>query len=73
MHSSLTMDRLMEAANRRHYSLDNPGFCIACGAQQNNCEPDAVNYKCDNCGEKAVAAPESLLLQMHVAPNSDAK
>lgn len=32
----------------------NQGFCIACAHEQYGCEPDAVRYECDNCGEHLV-------------------
>ena len=27
------------------------GICFSCGALRDNCEPDAENYQCDECGE----------------------
>lgn len=61
IHPSLTPERLIEAAERRSFALDNPGFCTACGEEQEGCEPDARNYKCECCGELRVCAPEVLL------------
>lgn len=44
------MDRAMEAAENDELV----GFCMSCGTERNGCEPDAENYKCDECGERNV-------------------
>ena len=62
MHKSLTADRVMEAVERQFTSCDNPGFCIACGAETDGCEPDARGYECDDCGEPKVYGAEELLI-----------
>ena len=33
------------------------GFCLACRAPRECCEPDASAYPCDECGEHAVYGP----------------
>ncbi|WP_084397064.1 MULTISPECIES: hypothetical protein [Hyphomonadaceae] len=33
------------------------GFCLACRAPRECCEPDASAYRCDECGEHAVYGP----------------
>ncbi|RAN37782.1 hypothetical protein [Hyphomonas sp. GM-8P] len=33
------------------------GFCLACRAPRECCEPDAQRYRCDECGEHAVYGP----------------
>ena len=38
------------------------GLCTVCGEEQEGCEPDARNYKCDACGAKAVYGAEELLI-----------
>jgi ferredoxin len=38
------------------------GFCIACGACRDGCEPDAREYECEECGEHKVYGAEELLL-----------
>lgn len=50
-HPSITDERIIEAIERSMTTLDNPGFCIACGEEADNVEPDARNYECDYCGE----------------------
>lgn len=52
----------MNAVNRRNTTLDNPGFCLACGDDADNCEPDARKYKCESCGERQVYGAEELLV-----------
>jgi hypothetical protein len=47
MHKSITLARVTRAVERSHNSLDNPGFCKACGKSADGCEPDARNYECD--------------------------
>ena len=41
---------------------DNLGFCILCGAECFNIEPDGCNLPCESCGEKGVFGAEQLLL-----------
>jgi hypothetical protein len=62
IHPSITIERLMEATQREMTTLDNPGFCIACGHEQEGCEPDARNYECESCGEKQVFGAAELLI-----------
>lgn len=58
------MEKVMAAVMRRNSSLDNPGFCIACGNEQEGCEPDARNYECEECGALKVFGAEGLLLMV---------
>jgi predicted amidophosphoribosyltransferase len=64
MHPSVTIDRIIEAVERRDTSLDNPGICIACGADADGCEPDAENYVCESCEEPQVFGAEQLLIMV---------
>lgn len=64
IHKSVTLDRVMEAVQRKHTALDNPGFCIACGHEQDGCEPDARNYECESCSERQVFGAEELFMIM---------
>ena len=63
-HKSLTDDVIMEACDRRNRSLDNPGFCIYCGCENDGCEPDAREYECEACGERQVYGCEELLMEI---------
>lgn len=65
MHKSITADRIIEAVERHMTTLDNPGFCIACGEDAEGVEPDARGYECEHCGEPRVYGAEELLL--HIA------
>jgi hypothetical protein len=64
IHPSITVERVMEAVERHNSSLDNPGFCVACGEDAEGVEPDARRYECEVCGAKAVYGAEELLLHM---------
>ena len=66
LHKSITTKRILRAATRQMFGLDNPGFCIKCGCENDGCEPDARRYRCESCGAMAVYGAEELLLM--VAP-----
>lgn len=42
------------------------GFCLACGADQEGCEPDAREYRCESCGAREVYGAEELLVMGEV-------
>ena len=64
LHPTLTLARIMAACERHVSSLDDPGFCVACGADAEGIEPDAAGYRCDACGDMAVYGAEELLLRL---------
>lgn len=65
-HASLSFERICEAARRQISTLDDPGFCLACGHEATGCEPDACEYECDNCGEsKVYGASELVIMAIH--------
>ncbi len=64
MHSSITVERVSEAVYRRMTTLDNPGFCLDCGADADGCEPDARHYRCESCGLRAVFGADEILLMI---------
>ena len=64
LHKSLTMERIARAVEEQMVGLENPGFCIACGADADGCEPDARGYECEECGKHTVYGAEELLLVM---------
>ena len=45
-------------ANARDYI----GWCLACGAERKNCEPDARKYQCDECDTFNVYGAEELVI-----------
>jgi hypothetical protein len=63
-HASVTCSRITDAIARHHTTLDNPGICLACGADAEGCEPDACEYTCEVCGECAVYGAEELGLML---------
>lgn len=60
----VTEDMIIDACERRLSSLDNPGFCLACGFEQDGCEPDAREYVCEACGETEVFGCEELMMEI---------
>lgn len=60
IHRSITISRVFEAVKRYQSSLDNPGFCIACGKEIDGVEPGARRYECYSCNEKTVYGAEEL-------------
>jgi predicted RNA-binding Zn-ribbon protein involved in translation (DUF1610 family) len=65
-HPKVTDEAITEAMERRHKTLDDPGFCLACGNEVHGVEPDARRYLCEACGERQVYGIEELL--MEIAP-----
>lgn len=43
---------------------DGIGFCVECGAETGDVEPDARRNICDVCGQPSVYAADILLLMM---------
>ena len=44
------------------YDESSTGLCLACGAERDCCEPDAENYKCEECGKRQVFGVPQLLI-----------
>ena len=65
-HPTITEARVLEACQRHMTSLDDPGFCLACGNEQGGCEPDARRYRCEACGESQVYGAEELAMMIVV-------
>jgi hypothetical protein len=63
-HPSITREKVSEAVRRYDTSLDNPGFCNACGAEVDGCEPDMRHGECELCGEREVFGAMELLFWM---------
>lgn len=64
VHHSITAERVCAAVGRQMTSLDDPGFCTACGADAHGVEPDADGIECEGCGAMAVQGAENLLLHL---------
>lgn len=58
---TLELQRLLDAIERYNRTLDNPGFCRACGAEVEGVEPDARNEECEECGAMEVYGGEECL------------
>ena len=64
MHTSITLERVIAAVEAQYGGTDNPGFCRACGADHDACEPDAENYECHECGARGVDGAENILMSI---------
>ena len=63
LHPDVTMERVIEAVEDAQTSLENPGFCLACGEEASGVEPDAREYECEVCGKPTVYGAEEILVQ----------
>lgn len=55
----LDIDAVIAAAENEEEYI---GFCVACGAEQYDVEPDARRYECDACGKPKVYGAQEILL-----------
>jgi len=60
----VTLKKVTAAVRRAQRSLDNPGFCIACGEEAEGVEPDARGNECEHCGANKVYGAEELLIEL---------
>lgn len=70
MHPAITQERVIEAVQRQLTTLDNPGFCVACGEEAMGCEPDMREGRCENCGEPKVYGAEELMFHLQASAGS---
>jgi len=54
----------MRLAEDNLLGTSNDGLCIKCGSVQGGCEPDARNYKCEDCGERKVFGAEEAVMML---------
>lgn len=54
----VTIDQIIRAVEED----DMTGFCLACGEEAFNVEPDARRYVCESCGEHKVYGAAELLI-----------
>jgi hypothetical protein len=64
IHSSLSFDRVFSAAQDSMFGMGTTGFCLACGSDQEGCEPDMKNGKCEACEERKIMGAEDLLIML---------
>jgi hypothetical protein len=57
---TFTLEQIAEASELQ------AGYCIACGAMCECCEPDAREYQCDDCKQLQVYGAEELMLMGRV-------
>jgi predicted amidophosphoribosyltransferase len=57
---SITFERVEAALHR-----DNHGFCLGCGHEQHECEPDARRLQCEVCGEPLVYGAQELYFMLY--------
>ena len=62
----MIIERTAEQMEEAMFGLDNPGVCLACGAEASGCEPDARNYKCEVCGKYEVFGLEEALMMGNI-------
>lgn len=60
----ISRKRVLAAVEAEMFGRENPGFCLACGADADGCEPDAREYECESCGERKVYGAAEVLLMM---------
>lgn len=60
----ITRSRIRAAVESQLFGLENPGICCNCGADHDSCEPDAREYTCEECGERAVFGASELLFDV---------
>ena len=63
-HESITVDRVMAAAEAQMFGTEDDGFCISCGERHMGCEGDARNYKCEYCEEEEVYGAQELMFYL---------
>lgn len=66
VHPDVTPERVIDAVERHQTTLDNPGFCVKCGAEADSVEPDARGYECESCGEPGVYGAEELIFALNI-------
>ena len=64
LHESITIERIEEAIHDAEYDLNHTGFCLHCGNEQEDIEPDAVWYTCYECGAPGVMGAEYIMTHM---------
>lgn len=58
----IAMSRVTEVLE----SDESTGFCLSCGADQEGCEPDARECRCESCGAREVYGAEEVLVMGEV-------
>ena len=53
----------VSAEDFKEYQDSYIGVCESCHALRDECEPDAENYECEECGEESVVGMEWALMK----------
>jgi hypothetical protein len=53
--------RILDRAMQIVEDDENLGICLKCESERDGCEPDARNYKCEDCGEREVYGASEIL------------
>jgi hypothetical protein len=61
---NLTEDDILAAVEESTFGLSDVGFCLDCGAERYQTEPDARNYPCEECGKRNVYGAQEILLSL---------
>jgi len=56
-------DVILAAAEESMFGMQSLGFCLACGEESGQIEPDAEKYECEQCGERKVYSAEQMLIR----------
>lgn len=60
MHPKITLNRVMKMVQRDQCE----GICLKCGLTAYEVEPDAREYRCYTCGQKAVHGAQEILFSL---------
>ena len=60
----LSLTTVLAAVEEGTFGLSDIGFCISCGEERYQTEPDARNYPCEGCGKRKVFGAQELLLHI---------
>ena len=58
------VDKAIKLCEESFTTLNSPGICLACGEDQDGCEPDARNYECESCGANKVFGAEEVVMML---------
>lgn len=61
LNTKLDIDAVIDAAQNDEENL---GFCLNCGEEAYEVEPDARRYLCDCCGQRKVYGAQEILLML---------
>ncbi len=59
----VSMDELTAAVEESQVGMSDIGFCLACGAEVYQVEPDARRGLCESCGKREVYGAEEILFR----------